>query len=79
VRIAAAPEQRNPLGGSVPALSSTYSHPVPPSNSFALSSPGPNISPHGLRLLAALDRPPSLSPPFTIFQPISALSSSPRV
>jgi hypothetical protein len=29
------------------------------SNSFALSSPGPNISPYGLRLLAALDLPPS--------------------
>lgn len=33
------------------------------SNSFALSSPGPNISPCGLCLLAALDRPPSPSLP----------------
>jgi hypothetical protein len=43
-----------------PTLAHTHAH----SNSFALSSPGPNISPYGLRLLAALDRPPPfLLPP----------------
>ena len=67
------PEQRNPLGGSASILSTlTHTH----SNSFALSSPGPNISPLGLRLLAALDLPPP-SYPFTTFN-LSPLCRHPQ-